>query len=42
LGVIEIKCPHCNNEGHTDDEGAKMIYGNCKFCGKYFGWEESE
>lgn len=47
-----MKCPYCNSEGHTDDEGSELVgitkhtylfsHGNCKFCGKYFVWEESK
>ena len=38
MTLINIKCPYCGNEGHTDDEGSEMSYGNCKDCGKEFGW----
>ena len=41
MTLINIKCPYCGNEGHTDDEGSETTYGNCKDCGKEFGWNST-
>tara|TARA_Y100001951_G_C11174235_1_gene202101 strand:+ start:236 stop:475 length:240 start_codon:yes stop_codon:yes gene_type:complete len=42
MTLINIKCPYCGSEGHTDDEGSEMSYGNCKDCGKEFGWNSED
>ena len=47
MTLVNIKCPHCGSEGHTDDENSRsrvssrreeLLYGNCKDCGKDFLW----
>ena len=27
MTIVNIKCPYCDSEGHTDDEGNEMFYG---------------